>query len=610
MIDRIKILPDSIANQIAAGEVIQRPASVVKELIENAVDAKSTKITVNIKDAGKTLIQVIDNGFGMSETDARLAFERHSTSKIESSEDLFNLHTKGFRGEALASIASIAQVELKTKTDETQVGTLIEINGSELIKQEDIVCKTGSSFAVKNLFFNVPARRRFLKADSTELRHIIAEFKRVALTHPEIEFELINNDTTIYHLRKAKLKQRISDVYDRLGKQLIPILNDNKLVKIYGFVGKPENAKKNSTEQYFFANKRFMKSAYFNKAISLSFNNLIAKDAKPVYFIFFEISPKLIDINIHPTKTEINFEDGQAIFQILMTTVKNTLAKHNVIPAIDFDKEGFVDVKTSAKNTDFKIPQIETNPNYNPFDEEIETKSYNYHKKIATYKQQSQQPENWESAFEILRDTQKSFIQPEADKKLADTNSNIISLKGKYIITTLKSGLMIIDKNRAYERILFDEFEQKIQTVFENSQPTLYPITINFSEEELIIFEKIKNSLLAIGFKFSEKENSVNELEINAFPTFIESENSEEIIKDFIEQTKNYDADIAQQAKQKVVQTLAKSSAKFRKSSNSPTEMRTLIDRLFATQSPNYTADGRKIISIIKTDEVEKMFVK
>jgi len=608
MVDRIKILPDNIANQIAAGEVIQRPASVVKELVENAVDAKSESITVNIKDAGKTLIQVIDNGMGMSDTDARIAFERHSTSKISTTEDLFNIHTKGFRGEALASIASIAQVELKTKRDSDEMGTEIEINGSEFISQKEVVCKTGSTFSVKNLFFNVPARRRFLKAEATELRHIINEFIRVATSHTEISFSLVHNGTPIYNLPKGNLKQRLIDLYgNNISKQLVRISNETSIVKIYGFVGKPELAKKKTGEQFFFVNNRFMKSAYFNKAINLAYSNLLPKDAKPSYFIFFEISPKLIDINIHPTKTEINFEDGNSIFQILLTSVKSVLSKHNVVPSIDFDNEGFVEVRSTKENLSFTPPEIEIDPDYNPFNEEpTEKKTYNYHQKISSYKEKSNDLENWDKAFEIIENKQANFM-PET-KNLESTNLNILGVKSKYIVTTVKSGIMFIDQKLAHERILYDDFYMKIQTTFENSQQNLYPTKINFTEEELVIFDKIYVELLSIGFKFIKIDN--NNFEITGIPTFLDANKASEIIENFIEQTKHYKFDIQAEIKDKIVSSLAKSAAISHNRQLNNVEMRTLIDKLFASQSPNYTADGKLIISIMKFEEIEKRFNK
>ncbi len=606
MIDQIKILPDNIANQIAAGEVIQRPASVIKELVENAVDAKSENITVNVKDAGKTLIQIIDNGSGMSETDARIAFERHSTSKISTTEDLFNIHTKGFRGEALASIASIAQVELKTKRESDEMGTQIEISGSEFVEQKDVVCKTGSTFSVKNLFFNVPARRRFLKADATELRHIIKEFIRITISHTEVAFSLHHNNTPVYNLPKGNLKQRLIDLFgNNISKQLVKISTETSIVKIYGFIGKPELAKKKTGEQFFFVNNRFMKSAYFNKAISLAYSNLLPKDAKPSYFIFFEISPKLIDINIHPTKTEINFEDGNSIFQILLTSVKSVLSKHNVVPSIDFDNEGFVEVK-NTKN-DINIPQqpeIDIDLDYNPFNESKENKTYNYHEKISSYKEQSNDLENWDKAFEIIRNKQTDFI-PETEN-LEANNSNILGVKSKYIVTTVKSGIMFIDQKLAHERILYDDFYLKIQTTFENSQQTLFPIKINFSAEELIIFDKIYVELLSIGFKFIKIDN--NNFEITGIPTFLEVSKSSEIIENFIEQTKHYKFDIQAEIKEKIVISLAKSAAISHSRQLNNMEMRGLIDKLFASQSPNYTADGRLIVSIMKFDEIENRF--
>ncbi len=605
MIDCIKILPDSIANQIAAGEVIQRPASVVKELVENAVDAQSKNITVNIKDAGKTLIQIIDDGSGMSETDARVAFERHSTSKISTAEDLFDIHTKGFRGEALASIASIAHVQLKTKRENDEIGTQISIKGSEFVSQNDVACKTGSVFSIKNLFFNVPARRRFLKSDSTELRHIIAEFKRIVIAHPEISFTLQHNNLTVYRLPAVKLKQRLIDLFEnKINKQLISTSNKTSIVTIFGYIGKPEMAKKKTGEQFFFVNNRFMKSSYFNKAISLAYSNLLPNGVKPSYFIFFEIGTHLIDVNIHPTKTEINFEDSNSIFQILLTSIKNTLSKHNVVPSIDFDTDGYVEVPHDKKNTEFKIPEVEINPNYNPFDKEDTNKPLNYHEKISSYKKESNDLENWDNAFEIIKNKQTDFEDPKINPTVQ--TPNIMSLKNKYIVTTVKSGLMFIDQKRAHERILYDKFDLKIQTTFENSQHTLFPINVSFTTEELIIFNNIYNELLSIGFKFEKTDNLM--YKITAIPTFIDASKAVAIIEDFIERTKQYEINIKSELKNKIIISLAKSAAINKNIQLNSIEMRALIDKLFATQSPNYTPDGKQIISILKYEEIQTKF--
>ena len=607
MPDKINILPDSIANQIAAGEVIQRPASVVKELVENAIDADSENITINIKDAGKTIIQVTDDGTGMSETDARMAFERHSTSKIKTTEDLFAIFTKGFRGEALASISSIAQTELKTKREEDEIGTQIIINGSKFISQENITCKTGSNFIIKNLFFNIPARRKFLKGNTTELKHIITEIQRIAIAHPNISIKLIHNNNIIYQLPASKLKQRIINVFDKnIAKQIIPINVDTNIIKIFGFIGKPELAKKKTGEQFFFVNNRFMRNAYFHKAISLAYDQLIPKQAKPSYFIFFEIEPNLIDINIHPTKTEINFEDANAIFQILMTSVKNTLAKHNVTPSIDFDTEGAVDMRILDKNKEIKIPKIEINPEYNPFENETNSyKSNSYNNKTSNFSNNNSNSKNWEQVYDIINNennTNKEIIE----NKVNTIKNNIIIGRNKYIITTIKSGLMIIDKKRAHERILYENFYAKIQNNLNNSQQLLYPFTINLQVNELIIFDKINNELNSIGFKFEKIDTRT--IKIHGIPSFLESNNAQEIFEEFIESSKHYNFEIKEKIKNQIAILLSKSASINRNKELNSFEMRKLIDELFACSSPNYTPKGKKIIFLLNYEEIDKMF--
>ena len=608
MPDKINILPDSIANQIAAGEVIQRPASVVKELVENAIDADSENITINIKDAGKTIIQVTDDGLGMSETDARMAFERHSTSKIKTTEDLFSIFTKGFRGEALASISSIAQTELKTKREPDELGTQIIINGAKFISQENITCKTGSNFIIKNLFFNIPARRKFLKGNTTELKHIITEIQRIAIPHPNISIKLIHNNNIIYQLPISKLKQRLMNVFDKnIAKQLIPINVDTNIIKIFGFIGKPELAKKKTGEQFFFVNNRYMRNAYFNKAISLAYDQLIPRQAKASYFIFFEIEPNLIDINIHPTKTEINFEDANAIFQILMTSVKNTLAKHNITPSIDFDTEGAIDMRILDKNKEIKIPEIEINPNYNPFENESNTyKSNSYNDKTSEFSKINNNPKNWKEVYEVIKNTNEQNNEIVKNNDLLIRN-NILIGKNKYIITTIKSGLMIIDKKRAHERILYENFYGKIKNNLNNSQQLLYPFTINLQANELIIFNKISKDIEEIGFKF-EKTNT-RTIKIQGIPSFLESNNAQIIFEEFIENSKHYNFEIKDKIKNQIAILLSKSASINRKKELNNIEMRKLIDELFACSSPNYTAKGKKIIFLLQYDEIDKMFL-
>jgi len=608
MPDIIKILPDSVANQIAAGEVIQRPASVVKELVENSVDANATKITVNIKDSGKTLIQIIDDGKGMSETDARIAFERHSTSKINVADDLFSLHTKGFRGEALASIASVAQVELNTRNEESQLGTKIIIEGSQLILQQDVNCAKGANFSIKNLFYNVPARRKFLKGTNTEFTHIITEFQRIALAHPDISFSLFHNEKEIYVLPQSNLKQRIINVFGKTINQNVTAVNsETAFVNIYGFIGKPEIARKQYGQQFFFVNNRFFKNTYFHKAITLGYDQIIANDSIPTYFIYFDIAPETIDVNIHPTKTEINFENASAIFQLLISAVKETLGKHNIVPSIDFDQEGAFEIPYSKKNSNIKMPQIQINENYNPFENEKKS-SYDFHKNISTKQLENDNLSNWEKLYSGINNNKQPEIFNTSNnfENIGQQETQFFQVKNKYILTTVKSGLMIIDQKRAHEKILYNKYFNKITSSKNSSQQTLYPIKIDFNSEDLLIFEEIYEILVDIGFSFEQINTST--YYITGSPTFLENKEPDIILYDFLANFTEYEIDI----KNKILEGLALSFSKsmsinYNKSLNKE-EMLQIFDELFASASPNYTYDGKTIISMLKYEDLDKMF--
>jgi len=610
MPDIIKILPDSVANQIAAGEVIQRPASVVKELVENSVDAKANKITVNIKDSGKALIQVIDDGKGMSETDARISFERHSTSKINTADDLFTLCTKGFRGEALASIASVAQVELNTRTEELQIGTKIIIEGSQLILQEDVSCAKGSNFSVKNLFYNVPARRKFLKATNTEFAHIITEFQRIALAHPEISFSLFHNEKEIYSLPQSNLRQRIINVFGKTINQNITALSsETGFVNIYGFIGKPEIARKQYGQQFFFVNNRYFKNTYFHKAVSLGYDQIISGDSIPTYFIYFDIQPDTIDVNIHPTKTEINFENASAIFQLLIAAVKETLGRHNIVPSIDFDQNGAFEIPHNKKDVNYQMPKIEINENYNPFENEKKS-SYDFHKNIANKQFENNNLANWEKLYSGVNQLENKQTEIFSSSSNLDNNLSqdlqFFQIKNKYILTTVKSGLMIIDQKRAHEKILFERYLNKIVSSKIASQQTVYPVKIDFNSEDILVFEEIYEILIDIGFNF-EKINT-NTFNIIGLPSFFENKEPDIILYDFLSNYSKFEIDI----KEKIVEGLAFSFAKsmsinYNKSLNKD-EMLQIFDELFASESPNFTYDGKPIISMIKYEELDKRF--
>lgn len=608
MTDIIQLLPDSVANQIAAGEVIQRPASVVKELVENAIDAGAKKIHLIIKDAGRTLVQVIDDGDGMSQSDARLAFERHATSKIKTAEDLFSIRTLGFRGEALAAIAAVAQVELKTKPESEELGTHIKISGSEIEVQEFISCPKGSNFIVKSLFFNIPARRRFLKSDNTELRHILVQFQRMVLCYPDISFSLKHNGSEIYNLPVTNHQQRILHVFgNSIGQRLVPVDVETSLVNIKGYIGKPELAKKKSANQFFFVNKRFMRHAYFHKAVMMAYENLIAPNTQPGYFIYFDIDPDKIDINIHPTKAEIKFEDSPAVFQMVRASVKEALGKFNIIPSIDFDQEGAIDIPVLKKANEFNSPQIGINPNYNPF--ETEKKSKNQYSTINYKKQEI--PENWESLYYGLEneEAEQKQLFKTTDSFGFNNNQqteNIFQLKEKYIVTPVKSGLMLINKKRAHERILYEQFLSGLENRQAVSQISLFPTTLNLDPENTAALNEIKEQLQSIGYDI--QNFGKNTFVINASPAFFENMDPSVIIEQFLENYKNTEGDIEKDAKEKMAFAMARAAAIDYHVKLTSVEMRELIDALFTCHIPNFSPSGKAVVKILNMDELEKMF--
>jgi DNA mismatch repair protein MutL len=586
MADIIQLLPDSVANQIAAGEVIQRPASVVKELMENSIDAESTLIKVIIKDGGRNLIQVIDNGCGMSETDARLAFERHATSKIRNADDLFEIRTMGFRGEALPSIAAVANVTLKTRQPEDDIGTMIEISGSQVINQQPEACPTGLNIIVKNLFFNIPARRKFLKSNTTELKHIINEFQRIAIAHPDTEAVLTHNDSEIYNLPKTGIKQRIIHIFGKsINQNLAPIDTDTSLVKLIGFIGKPEFAKKTFGEQFFFINNRFMRHPYFHRAVMNAFEKILQPDTVPSYFIFIEADPKSIDINIHPTKTEIKFEDEQAIFQIIKAAVKEALGKFSIIPSIDFNNEGIIDIPSLKKDTEIKVPKIPVNPEFNPFKPPTD-KSFSKNKL-----------HNWEKLY-------SSFAEGKDHPQSLHLTSNMFQLKGKYILTSVKSGLMIIDQKRAHERILFEKYIRSLANNVPLTQKTLYPETIEMNAADHNIIMDILEDICSIGFDINDFGN--NTIIINGCPSDIHNPDPKELIEILLEQYKSTQSDLKINAKENVARAMAIASAINYGTPLATEEMQELVDQLFACEEPNYSPSGKKTMSILSMDEFEK----
>ena len=613
MADIIQLLPDSVANQIAAGEVIQRPASVVKELVENSVDAGSTLIKIYVKDGGRNLIQVIDNGCGMSDTDARLAFERHSTSKIRNADDLFEIRTMGFRGEALASIAAVANVTLKTRQSGNDIGTSIEISGSQVVTQSQEACPDGVNIIVKNLFFNVPARRKFLKSNITELKHIINEFQKIAIAHPDIEFFLSHNDSEIYNLPKSNIKQRIIHIFGKsINQNLTTLSTDTSLVILKGFIGKPEYAKKTFGEQFFFINNRYMRHPYFHRAVMNAYEKILQPDSIPSYFIFMEADPKTIDINIHPTKTEIKFEDEQAIFQIVKAAVKEALGKFSITPSIDFDTEGVIEIPSLKKDTKINIPDVPINPDYNPFETSKDTKSYPKEKKYISEKE-SRMRQDWEklyAGFTSSKDHPDSFKTDEMSEQktlessdLLSTN-NIFQLKGRYILTSVKSGLMIIDQKLAHERILFEKYIGSLAKNVPLTQKTLYPETVEMNAADHRVIMEILEDICAIGFDISDFGN--NTIIINGCPSDIPNPNPKELIEILIEHYKNTQEDIKVNAKENIARALAAASAINYGTPLTIEEMQIIVDQLFACEEPNYSPTGKKTMTIINMDEFEK----
>jgi DNA mismatch repair protein MutL len=589
MSDIIHVLSDAVANQIAAGEVIQRPASVVKELMENAVDAGASKINVIIKDAGKTLIQVVDNGCGMSEKDAQLCFDRHATSKISSAEDLFAIQTRGFRGEALASMAAVSEVSLKTRRPADELGTQIRMAGSKMESLEAVQSPEGSNFQVKNLFFNIPARRKFLKSDQTELRHIINEFNHVALTHPEIGFSLLHNESEIFMLSPSNLKKRISGIFGKsINSHLIPLESQTSLIKISGFIGLPEHARRTYGEQFFFVNKRFIKHPYFHKAVMNGYEQILAADHLPSYFIYFETDPSKIDVNIHPSKTEVKFEDERAIWQILLASVKEAIGRNNLSPSLDFDTEGVIDIPVLSRNTEVNQPVIDTNPAYNPFDGD---KSYGREKQAKPY--MDDRFEGWEQLFEPAKEN-------------AQSKANIMQVKNKYILSPVKSGLMLVDQRRAHERILYE----RMLTAIENQQPlaqqSLFPETISLSASDYQVCIEMLGDLEKMGFDIRDFGN--NSVVVHGFPADMIPAGARDTLELMIEQYKTLEGLPEDGNAERLSRSAARVSAINYGKSLSGMEMQELIDQLFACAQPNYSPSGKLIVKIIELEELDSHF--
>ena len=620
MSDVIHLLPDHIANQIAAGEVIQRPASVVKELVENAVDAGATRIQVNIKDAGKTLVQVVDNGKGMSATDARMAFERHATSKISSAEDLFALHTMGFRGEALASIAAVAHVELRTRARGTELGTRLTLVGSNVESVEPDACDEGSVFSVKNLFFNVPARRKFLKSNETEFRNIINEFERVALVNPGIALSLYHNDAEIFNLPESGSRQRVLNIYSKnLNQKLLSLDVKSSLVSITGFIGRPDAAKKRGALQYFFVNGRFMKHPYFHKAVMQAYEQLIPAGDQPSYFIYFTLDPATIDVNIHPTKTEIKFENEQPIWQILVAATREALAKSSAIPTIDFDQEGTIDIPvynppakkagTEAAPASYSAPAVEVNPGYDPFASSSGAKRPEF--------DWSKLYQGFEEDRGAVRIASKAFVEAPAEESPDEAALNPEALgaealnvcyqyKGRYVVTSLKSGLAVIDQYRAHVRVLFDQYLASIRQWQGVSQQVLFPEIIEFTAAEATVLPALLEGLRFAGFDLSDLGN--DSYAINGLPAGMGNANPAQLVRDIVDRAMETDAEASGKVSEAIAFSLARAAAIRPGKPLSTEEMDHLIASLFACPDSNLTPDGKTSVTIITDEELERRF--
>lgn len=656
MNDIIQLLPDSVANQIAAGEVIQRPASVIKELVENSIDAGATLINVVCVDSGRTSIQVTDNGKGMSETDARLSFERHATSKIRQADDLFNLHTMGFRGEALASIAAVAQVELRTRRPDDDLGTALTIAGSRFVSQEPVQCPIGCNFTISNLFYNVPVRRKFLKSNTTELNNIVTAFERIALVYPDVAFTLYNNQTELYNLKAGGLRQRIVDVIGKkINQHLLPIDIDTTMCKISGFVGKPESARKKGARQFFFVNGRYMKHPYFHKAIMTAYERLVPEGEQIPYFIYFTVNPTDIDVNIHPTKTEIKFENEQTVWQILTAAVRDAVGMFNDVTAIEFDTEGQPDIPAlgAMPQADISAPKVQYNPAYNPFNESSAQRS-------------SAAPDNWEQLYEGLssahsrqqsapslfgNDTggviqsrsniankpfadngivlSKGFSKPDglnaesAEFNALSADTDMLSAstepspleekspthyqyKGRYIMTSVKSGLMIIDQYRAHTRILYEGYIEQMQKRRPSSQKPLFPDTIHFSASDKVVVEAVMPELQNIGFELTPNEEG--DYTITAVPSGLDGLDYVALVQDLVASAREKTTSAIDDINHSIALELARNAAVTYGQGLTNAEMENIVNSLFACSNFSYTPDGKKILTMLRQTDLEQLF--
>jgi len=617
--DVIKLLPDSVANQIAAGEVIQRPASVIKELVENAIDARADNIQIILKDAGRTLIQIIDNGVGMSDTDARLAFERHSTSKIRSADDLFALTTMGFRGEALASICAISQVELRTRTRDSQLGTRLIINGSVCESQEPDMCPAGSNFMIKNIFYNVPARRKFLKSNEVELNNIVREFEKLAMVNHNVEFTLMNNGHLMYKLLPGSFLQRVTALMGKVfDDQLIPVNVDTTLVRISGYVSKPSFARKRNYKQFLFVNERYMKHPYFHKAILSCYDQLIPQDEQPNYFLRFTVDPETIDVNIHPTKTEIKFENEQPIWQILAAGVKEAVGRYGDVPSIEFDAEGAPDIPAYDRHAQVKKPEIDVDPHYNPFRQGQQPSSY-----------RQQAVSNWEELYRNFENRKREAAQAVTDDDLqllqasapattegqpaqqsllpdADMQATFLQFKGRYIIAPMQSGLMVVDQHRAHLRLLFDRYIRQLSQQSIASQTVLFPEVLHLSPGQSAMLTGLLPELERIGFGLTRQGN--DDWAVTSVPSGIEGASAADVVAQVLESVEQGGASVRSRIMEHIALRVAESAAIAYGHRLTQDEMNKLVSDLLRAANPNYTPDGNTIISVIPTERISRLF--
>ncbi|MDB5024972.1 MAG: mutL [Mucilaginibacter sp.] len=619
MPDIIQLLPDSVANQIAAGEVVQRPASAVKELVENAIDAGADKIQLILKDAGKSLIQVIDNGCGMSLTDARMCFERHATSKIRKAEDLFAIHTMGFRGEAMASIAAIAQVELKTRRHEDELGTCILIEGSEVLTQQACSAHTGTSISVKNLFYNTPARRNFLKSNPVEFRHIVDEFQRIALANPSVFFTLHHDGQEVYHLPATLLKQRIVHLFgNNYNQRLVPVEEDTSIIKLHGYVGKPEFARKTRGEQFFFVNNRFIRDAYLNHAVLTAFEELLPDESYPLYVLFIGIDPSKIDINVHPTKTEIKYQDEKSIYAIIRSAVKRSLGRYNITPSLDFDQENSIEHLITSKPLEQIVqPTIAFNPDFNPFAAEIKKAD----RKIpfpgsAGEHRPATIAQNWDTLYQISKKETLAQQEMHGERTIPvqeqevskSSERQLFQIHNRYILSQIKSGFMLISQQSAHERILYERFLHQLENHSGTSQQSLFPQSVTLQGSDFELLKELLPDIRALGFDL--REFGKNTVVVEGIPADLSNVAEHALLEHLLEGFKNNLAILKLDKRDNLARSLARNGAIKAGTRLSLEEMNLLIDQLFACQMPNLALNGKPVISTFTLNELAERFEK